>query len=313
MLLNLVKIRYGDTPIFLGVQSVISQYSLAGTINLSGGWNGNSLPNSPWSWVTNLSGNAQYRDRPTISFAPMTGERFAKSMLTPIPPTAVVSLLQAGFPARMILRLSVQSINGLQNQFGFQAKAPPPDERFYQSLDLISDLQQNNQLGMRTTKDASSVILTIGETQDENLRGTAEALRELLGLDPSAKEFSVVYGAIRSGKDEIAMLTRSMLDVLTDLSGYIEIPSRHLAEKRAFPSQPAMNVAGRSIAPLFRIHSGPRKSDDAFVAVSYHDQWFWLDDRDIDSKLTFSFLMFMFALVETHDPVPTPAITIPTR
>ena len=34
MLFNMVKIRYGDAPVFMDVSSVISQYQIAATINL---------------------------------------------------------------------------------------------------------------------------------------------------------------------------------------------------------------------------------------------------------------------------------------
>jgi hypothetical protein len=39
MLLNLVKIRYLDAPVFLGVSSVISQYAVEGKIDLGVSWN----------------------------------------------------------------------------------------------------------------------------------------------------------------------------------------------------------------------------------------------------------------------------------
>ena len=38
MLLNLVKIRYGDAPVFMDVASVISQYQVQGALSLSGNW-----------------------------------------------------------------------------------------------------------------------------------------------------------------------------------------------------------------------------------------------------------------------------------
>ena len=44
MLFNMVKIRYGDAPVFLDASSVISQYEIAGQINL-----GATINNHPWS------------------------------------------------------------------------------------------------------------------------------------------------------------------------------------------------------------------------------------------------------------------------
>ena len=38
MLFNLVKLRYGDAPVFLDVASVINQYLVEGAVGFSGNW-----------------------------------------------------------------------------------------------------------------------------------------------------------------------------------------------------------------------------------------------------------------------------------
>ena len=59
MLLNLVKTRYADAPVFFDVSSVISQYSIEGQLNARGGQN-----DPPWgdNWSVGVSG--KYADRP---------------------------------------------------------------------------------------------------------------------------------------------------------------------------------------------------------------------------------------------------------
>ena len=44
--------RYGDTPVFLDVSSVISQYQIAGQVNLGAAFN-----NNPWGSVQTLGGS----------------------------------------------------------------------------------------------------------------------------------------------------------------------------------------------------------------------------------------------------------------
>jgi hypothetical protein len=48
------------------------------------------------------------------------------------------------------------------------------------------------------------------------------------------------------------------------------------------------------------------------VAVPYRDHWFRIDDRDMLSKRLFSFLFFIFTLVETGGKETPTVIAIPT-
>jgi hypothetical protein len=50
---------------------------------------------------------------------------------------------------------------------------------------------------------------------------------------------------------------------------------------------------------------------DAFVSVRYRNSYFWIDDRDLRSKIVFSFLMLVFNMVETGDKAMAPVVTIP--
>lgn len=66
-------------------------------------------------------------------------------------------------------------------------------------------------------------------------------------------------------------------------------------------------VAGVKVPPLIRIQSSPSRPVDAFVAVPYRDHWFWIDDQDLRSKSLFSFLMFLFTLLETPEKGGAPS------
>lgn len=78
MLVNTVKLRYGDTPVFLDIASVISQYSVESQVDLRLSW-----VNPVTSAATNTQstgGAVRYIDRPTITYAPLSDEKFARSL-----------------------------------------------------------------------------------------------------------------------------------------------------------------------------------------------------------------------------------------
>jgi len=137
------------------------------------------------------------------------------------------------------------------------------------------------------------------------------AVRQILGLNQAADEFSVAYGSVAQNDQEIAILSRSVLEILIDLASYIDVPAVHVEEKRVVASFIDETSAGQPVPPLIKIHSSLAKPADALVAVPYRGYWFWIDDHDIASKAMFSFLMFIFTLTETGGKDSTPIITIP--
>jgi hypothetical protein len=83
MLRNMVKLRCGDAPVFLNVASLINQYSLEGQISVnSPGWD---QPNNVGPPIAGAAG--RWADRPTITYTPVSGEHFTRSLLTSLAET----------------------------------------------------------------------------------------------------------------------------------------------------------------------------------------------------------------------------------
>jgi hypothetical protein len=310
LLLNLVKLRYGDAPMFLDVASIINSYTLEGQATLGKNWIADGGPESIAASV-----NGHWADKPTITYSPMIGERFVKSLMTPIPPGVVLSLVQAGWGADNVFRVMVSSINGIQNRYGAAgARARGADPDFYRLTAALRRVQATGALGMRIekTKEQEWTLLTIPQADvSSDLTEDSRTIRDILRISPEAQERRVVYGSGRKSDDEIAMLTRSMMEVLTDIASTIDVPASHVEEGRTYKTPVFDSDASGGYKPLMQIRSGPGKPDDAYTAVSYRGHWFWVEDRDYRTKAFHSLLLILMSLTETGPAKGAPIVTIP--
>ena len=305
-LLNLVKTRYADAPVFMDVTSVINQYAVEGQINMGANFD---IRNTQ-----SVGGSGKYTDRPTITYAPMMGEKFTKSLMTPIPVPGILFLLQSGYAADYVIRITVQTINGMENRYGGSLSGRTADQKFHQLLTALRRIQLAGGLGMRVKPmgEKKAVVMFFRPLTDEAIAGEFKKARELLGLDENTREFQVGYGSFAADDKEIAILSRSMLQVMIDFASYIDVPDSDVAEGRVYASQRESAETESEFPPLIRVRNGTARPDDAYVSVRYRDRWFWIDDRDYPSKRMFSFLMFLFSLTETGGQQMAPIVTVPT-
>ena len=310
-LLNIVKIRYADMPLFVEVASIVSGYTLESSVSLNGTLSSSDAIQRDFF---SLGGNGKFIDRPTITYVPITGSQFNRSFMTPIPPGAVLFLMQSGWSAELIFPLTVDSVNGLRSQMLAGANQRTGDAGYYRVIDLMRQIQLSGAIGMRIKKTGnlqdSTVLIVQKEGLDPEVLAARQELADLLGLNPDAREINVNYGLIPGADNEMAMLTRSMLQIMIQLATKIDVPPEHVTEGRTVPT---MATAGSEIghSKLMNIHHSKERPADAFTAVKYRDYWYWVDDRDFRSKRTFAFLMILFSLTETGGKEGLPLVTIP--
>ena len=309
MLLNLLKVRYSDAPVFLDVTSVINAYALEGDVTLAG----QAAPVGRGDTFLGASGTRRYSDHPTITYAPLVGDKFAKSIMSPVPVSGILLLVQSGYPADFVLRVCVSTVNGLENAFG----GPNPrsgDPRFHELLELMREDQKAGGLGFAAKPGTGkrSMAMMLRAPRDTPMAARHRRIVELLGLKADAREFDVGYGSFPDDDMEIALISRSILQVMIDVASHIDTPAVHVAEGRVHvPPRTAEDE--RMFPALVRVHSAAQEPKDAYAAVRYRDHWFWIDDRDPRSKSGFSFLMLLFSLTETASTQAAPVVTVPAR
>ncbi len=330
LLLNIVRLRYGEPIYVLEIGSMISSYKLETGGSLSG-WSNNlnelenpalmaiygndKHPSRQRDWGVNLG----YTDSPTITYTPVQGEKFANRMMTAIPETTIFELCQSGWGMDQLFECCVQRVNGIPNVsiVGMRDSRRPPDPRFTRVAALLRQLQDAGLLVFAFEASA-------GGAKDVYLRAAPDPrgmpqeraeLRELLGYSEARlTSLKLVAAPFQSSPDELAMQTRSLLGVMWALARGVAVPDEHVergwTDERAAATQP-----WDGDAPPEWLHVGcsvlPRA--DAYVQVFYKGHWFYIDESDVTSKRTFALLDCLFSLQQTEKSQDLPIVTVPAK
>lgn len=90
LLLNVVRLRYGDAPYFLQVSSITTQFSSQGSVGVNG-----TFPEGDNN-VYGLSAGASCSEAPVVTWSMPDSRDFCGRMLAPISSDQLTSLASAG-------------------------------------------------------------------------------------------------------------------------------------------------------------------------------------------------------------------------
>lgn len=307
LLLNIVKLRFADAPAFLEVASVVSGYTLETGVSLGGQLSPQNLRGDTFG-AAGVSG--KLTDRPTISYSPMTGARYARSLISPVPLEALLHVMQGGSPADFLLGLTAQCIEGHHNAGMFAGRFQAADPSFTRLLQLFRVLQHANVAESELTTEEGRTVahlrFHVPETASEALKTELAEARSLLGIPAAADRVRVTFANEAADPEVIGLRTRSLLQMLNALGVGVSIPPDHPARQSAYPVDPALVPRG------FTVWSAKDKPADPFVAVPYEGLWFWIDRHDLPSKSTLTAVTLLFNFLEGGSK-ESPVLTIPTN
>ncbi|MBC2601174.1 hypothetical protein [Puniceicoccus vermicola] len=316
LLLNLVRLKYRDTPYFMEASSFTAQFdfntnaSIGGAFPLSG----------DGTDVLNAGAGVSFSERPTIAFTPLQGEDFVSRLLQPVSFQTISLLFNSGWSIDAVGRMVVQRVNGVDNAPG--ASGPTPKEaatyvEFNRVSALMFELQKTSmmQLGKGSSgENEGGPALYLPQS---GASAEADEIRELLGLDPALNEYPVFAGTAsirQENTGEIIINTRSLLGVFYYLSQGVEAPAEHVKDgwvTRTLNADGSAFDWNQVLLDLFKVQVDSSRPSDAYVSTHYRGNWYSIPNSDLDTKASFTILSQMFAL-ETGDAMSqTPLLTIP--
>lgn len=314
LLLNIVRLRYRDTPYFFETSSVTAQFDLSTSAGIGG-----TFPLSS-DGTDVLSGNAgvSFSERPTISYTPLQGEDFYKRLLERISFSNIVLLTNSGWSIDTLSRMIIQRANGLTNAIGASGPTPsiPPVFEDFQlvAADLFI-LQKTGLIHLGEVMEDGEAV-SVAFLPEFGTNEAADRIREMFSLNPELPYYYVRTGVgiLRPDTDTIEINTRSLLGIMFFLSQGVNVPSSHLNAGLVTRTLDASGEEfdwNRPLEGLFRVNSSSSRPRDAATAIRYRGHWYYISDNDLASKSTFVLLSQMFALQTGDAKSQIPVLTIP--
>jgi hypothetical protein len=209
LLLNIVRLRYADSPIFIDLPNITSQFEMAGRGNYLGGYGNQFKGRSSLGF-----GELSLRDTPTLSYHPREGREIAKSLLTPLSGDLFI-VVNAGADVEQLLLITVNDINDVPNapkSTYLTPKVPEDNAQFVRGIRLLSSLRERDgtELGFSTNEETDGASDPISQST-------------VLGRDLlNAARDGYVYRA--KGPDRVTLLKREKDLVLKIRDPYVHSP-----------------------------------------------------------------------------------------
>jgi hypothetical protein len=247
MLLNLVRLRYRELPMFLKVGALSSSFNFEVH---GGGSIGHSFgePN----WGVNLGSSLS--SRPTITYTPIEGNTFVKQLLGEIDPSTFVLLFRSGWPIETLCHVMVERI-----QENYNSAGQPTYAKFLEIIESLKNAHAQNRLNFVTSE--GSIYLQITET-DASIEG--------VGPDSPDLEEMVPFDTFQ---------LRSLMDVMFFLAKNTEVPENQTSYVRKADPNGWLNIRVSSGNPgdalvwvehnghFFSIANSDIQSKDTFALV----------------------------------------------
>jgi hypothetical protein len=367
LLLNIVRLRYTDTPSSLSVSSIAEQreivaglkaipfFTSAAAGNAFGGYRGAVLPQ------VELSG----ANRPTLSYTPLDDQEFTRRLFTPITLEGTAYLAKTTWPISTVFRLYLENLNWVSNAetaSGPTPRDPPEFADFLTGVQALQRLQDRRLVALFTEEkeeratdgvpagpNTPTAAVEAAKAGFEYRRGDDgwvvvkkqprpvlrvgavpahdpdfAALCRAFKLDPAKRTFDLTADTLDpfladappAGLTQLDLETRSLLQVLFFVAHGVTVPPCHAASGVAPQTFGADGVGfdwDEVLTGLFKVSWAVGKNPPpcAAVAVRYRDYWFYIDDRDRDTKATFALLVEVSRLELGAKAGAAPILTLP--
>lgn len=350
LMLNIVRLRYTDTPEFLEISNIATEMRIERGLGVGAEF---GTVEGETQNLGTASASIGYSESPIVTFTPRTDEKFTRQLVGPVALDSLYLLIRYGWSTERVLLLTAEEINGLQNVTSRENESSEQSSgrrEFWELCAALRALTEDRMLKLEqytSWETVSEPIPAEGLAASDLLQAEAEGFRVAVHGDPArlalsraAKRYRWTLQPAASTTDEWATVqrlagldegrtqlalepalpavaerggsfrveTRSVLGVLAYLSHGVTVPPVHLNRGLAEPESNARELAER----LLKVHSSPTRPASAWLAIPYRDQWFYIEESDLNSRRTLGLLNSLMRLeISAGGSRNVPLLTLP--
>src|SRR5712691_736684 len=150
LLLNIVRLRYSDTPSSLAVSVIATQFELQSNLQLIPFFTAAGGDVHIRSFTSMLpQAQLSAADRPTITLTPIDDQDFTRRLFTQLPLEGVLYLAKTTWPISTVFRLYLENLNWVSNAqtaSGPTPQRPPEFADFLRGIEALQVLQDRGQV-----------------------------------------------------------------------------------------------------------------------------------------------------------------------
>jgi hypothetical protein len=366
LLLNIVRLRYTDTPSSLAISSIADQQEVVAGLGIvpfftsAGAGDLGSYRNAILP-----QGQISGTNRPTLSYTPLDDEEFTRRLFTPISLNGAAYLSKTTWSISTVFRLYLENLNWVSNAETASGPTPtdaPEYSEFLNGVQALQRLQDRKRIAIFTEEREEPISGTLAATEVsaktvfESLQNDVEfqthgngvqlirrKKQPVLRAEISVNEdpdWSIFCNAFKlntnlrtfdltsekldpfmrdskpEGLESLDLETRSLLQVLFFVSQGVDVPTEHLSSgvaPRTNDYYGGLFNWQQVLGGLFRVRSvqSKKRPKCAHIAVEYKEYWYYIDDRDRDTKSTFALLLEVSRLELESTKSKAPILTLP--
>jgi hypothetical protein len=347
LLLNIVRLRYGEPIKFLQVSSIVASWNRGASAT-----GGLTIPfgaaDITTSNTANIGGGFNYSETPTITYVPVEGQQFANQILSPLTINNLQALLQSGWFIDRIMALVVDRMGPLVNK-----PVAPTYSQFLQLIKIWRQIQDRGDLSFIWHPQADFVLANKLPPGAVDLRiFNSSSQTQYLNYKQNPDGNYQLVQPLNSVVMELRYANQEEADQVSKILGSVSMrPKGELVERVALNSavippndyanvepvtQLSMNLRsfsdmlfsllpGVSVPPEdaavalpmdpteikpIAIQQGDSYPSQPFIAIPFRGRWFAIADTDRVSKTNFMLLLTILSL-QTTSGGAAPGLTLP--